>query len=344
MRVTREDDRNPKVRRRAAWVLTAITLGVVVSMIVIGITRLASDGSTDRGLALSTSNAPRRPVDDGSDARVVDLRTGDVSRLPRPIARIPFDCCFSVSPDGSRIAFIGLVGDDSDDVPGRYALMVADVDGSDLGRVAVDAQGTTKDRPQWSADGRQLVYERESDGALVIVDVATRVVTPIADGHRGEYTQPTFSPDGETILFTRDHDQPPALWTVPATGGTGSKLIEPGAYGTYSPDGRTIAYTLVDTDRYEGIWLAGADGDHRRRVPKMFPGTMMGFLTGLQERSRAAWSPDGTRIAASLVDGAPVVVADLGTGRTQEVAGGGQPVWLDEHTLIVDNFRPLVAD
>ena len=218
MRVTREDDRKPGVRSGAAWVLTTVTLGIVVTMIVIGITRLASDGSTDRGPARLTASASQRPVDDGSDARVVDLRTGDVSRLPRPIARVPFDCCFSVSPDGSRVAFIGLVGNSDDDVPGRYAVMVADVDGSDLHQVAADAQGATKDRPQWSADGRQIVYERESDGALVVVDVATRVVTPITDGRRGEYTQPTFSPDGRTILFTRDHDRPPALWTVPATG------------------------------------------------------------------------------------------------------------------------------
>ena len=348
MGVRREDDRKPTVRGRVAWVLTTVTLGIVVTMIVIGITRLASDGSTDRGPALSTASGSLRPVDDGSDARVVDLRTGEVSKLPRSIARIPFDCCFSVSPDGSRVAFIGLVGSSDDDVPGRYAVMVAEVDGGDLRQVAADAQGSTRDRPQWSPDGERIVYERESDGALVVVDVATRVVTPITDGSRGEYTQPAFSPDGSTILFTREHDQPTALWTVPATGGRESVLLEPGAYGTYSPDGGTIAYTWIGAkpvaNTYQGIWLAAADGGHRRRVPNVYRGTMMGFLTGLQERSRAAWSPDGTRIAASLDDGGPVVVADLGTTEAQDVAEEGQPVWLDEHTLIIDNFRPLAAD
>jgi len=349
MGVTRKYDRKQTagMRGRAAWVLTTVTLTVVITMIVTGITRLGSGGSRDANPGPATSRASEPQSDEGSDARVVDLRTGDVSRLPRSIARIPFDCCFSVSPDGSRLAFIGLVGSSDDDVPGRYAVMVADVDGSDLRRVAADAQGATKDRPQWSPDGGRIVYERESDGALVVVDVATRAITPITDGSRGEYTQPAFSPDGRTILFTREHDQPTALWTVPATGGRESVLIEPGAYGTYSPDGGTIAYTWVGVKpwaNYQGIWLAAADGGHRRRVPKMFTGTLTGFLTGLQQRSRSAWSPDGTRIAASLVDGGPVVVADLGTRESQEVAERGQPGWLDDHTLIIDDYRPLTAN
>jgi Tol biopolymer transport system component len=331
------------MRGRAAWVLTTVTLGIVFTMIVIGVVRLGSGGDIDLSPPSPTSSASERPADDGSDARVLDLRTGEVSRLPRSIARIAFDCCFSVSPDGGRIAFIGMVGTSHDRWPGRHGIVVSDVDGSGLRVVARDALGASRDRPQWSPDGTEIVFERESDGALAVVDVATRVVTPITDGDRGEYTQPTFSPDGRTVLFTRDRDQPPALWTVPATGGRESLLIAPGAYGTYSPDGATIAYTWVGTDRYEGIWLAGADGNHRRRASNVFPGTLMGFLVGMQERSRAAWSPDGTSIVASLVDGRPVVVADLGTGETREVAGGGQPVWLDDQTLIIDNYRPLTV-
>jgi Tol biopolymer transport system component len=302
------------------------------------------------------NRTPTPPSDHGSDARVVNLRTGAVSNLPPAIANVPNDCCYSVSPDGTRIAFIGTVG------PGNEKsnrIFVADVDGTDLTQLSHDAateislvsrpvgtEPTTISPPQWSPDGSRIVYERAGDLEIVVVDVDTGSATRVTYGEHGEHLGPTFSPDAQTILFTRSHRQPAALWTVPATGGRESVLLEPGSFGTYSPDGTTIAYTSIGTHpvstTYRGIWVADADGRHPREVPSFYHGrVLMGILIGLQERSRAAWSPDGTRIAASLVNGGPVVVVDLGTNRSQEVARHGEPAWLDDHTLIIDNYRAL---
>jgi Tol biopolymer transport system component len=45
------------------------------------------------------------------------------------------------------------------------------------------------------------------------------------------------------------------------------------------------------------------------------------------------WSPDGTRIA--YTDGNAIYAVDAATGTTKQVVGhGGNPEWLDNHTLI----------
>lgn len=135
---------------------------------------------------------------------------------------------------------------------------------------------------QWSPDGRALVfaaqdlndpddpllwkdwYRTEGFGNirrrvhLWTVEVATGAVTQMTRGdfHHG---QPTWSPDGRQIAFmanrggreeaivsstNEDYD----IWVVPATGGEPRKLTRntgPDISPSWSPDGRSIAYTSV---------------------------------------------------------------------------------------------------
>lgn len=50
-----------------------------------------------------------------------------------------------------------------------------------------------------------------------------------------------------------------------------------------------------------------------------------------------AWSPDGTRVAFEGRRFGRVVVANLTTGGLRAVGRGEHPVWLDDHTLIVES-------
>jgi Tol biopolymer transport system component len=115
---------------------------------------------------------------------------------------------------------------------------------------------------------------------------------------------------------------------VPVTGGKSVLLVDDATAGTLLPDGSTLA---VECGGFDGaICIAHADGTNLRvlvRSPSLGP----------------KWSPDGTLIAyndqADGPTGNKVFVVDVATGETTFVA---LPVseWLDDHTLIIENFGP----
>lgn len=84
-----------------------------------------------------------------------------------------------------------------------------------------------------------------------------------------------FSPDGQTLLFTRIHQGKMSLWTMPAKGGDMTRLLpnhaEPHFDGHFSPDGKRIVYVydqLQGTDGKLRINVCNADGtDDATLVP-----------------------------------------------------------------------------
>ena len=76
-----------------------------------------------------------------------------------------------------------------------------------------------------------------------------------------------FSPNGDTLLFTRIHQGKMSLWTLPAVGGDMKRLLpdhaEPHFDGHFSPDGKRIVYVydqLQGTDGKLRINVCNADG------------------------------------------------------------------------------------
>ncbi len=126
-------------------------------------------------------------------------------------------------------------------------LWVANIDGSQPRRLTVD-EGV-ESNPKFSPDGKFIAfsaqYEGNTDVYIIPVEggVPKRLTWhPSADIVRG------FTPDGKNILFasqravfTRRYMQ---FFTVPVTGGNETQLPLPNATdGTWSPDGKYIAYT-----------------------------------------------------------------------------------------------------
>jgi WD40 repeat protein len=128
------------------------------------------------------------------------------------------------------------------------------------------------------------------------------------------------------------------LWTAHADGSAPRRILSmPGISSpTFSPDGRTIAF-LAATAAGTDVWLAAADGSVTRRLGTIADGgdpvlTPVGPL---------AWSPDGTRLALSLMPagirgGTPSHwVLWLDSGMFDRVGeGGDQPVWLGRQVLV----------
>ena len=112
------------------------------------------------------------------------------------------------SPDGARIAFARTEEGDGDDTD----LYVVGTDGSGLTQLTA---GPSRDRaPDWSPDGRQIVFQGGS-----VADQSLYVVRPDGTGlrrltHRRYDSAPSWSPDGRKIVFAGSG----SVWTMDRDG------------------------------------------------------------------------------------------------------------------------------
>ncbi|MBW3634498.1 MAG: hypothetical protein KY456_15885, partial [Chloroflexi bacterium] len=153
----------------------------------------------------------------------------------------------------------------------------------------------------FSPDGAHIAYVSDASGQFNLwrqpTDGGESVQLTDYDEHA--VRQIAWSPDGATILFTRDHqgDEFYQLHLIPAAGGDSTPLTDQprvqhflAALAPWSPDSRRIAY-------------AGND-----RVPTDQDVLIRDLTTGSTQRALAgdafyfpmAWSPDGH--AASVID------------------------------------------
>lgn len=129
-----------------------------------------------------------------SSTEVFSIERGGGS--PRQITRSSGeDTNPDCSPDGNRIAF-------TSSRSGTPQIYVMNMDGSDLQRVTVN--GRYNEGASWHPDGSKLVYARRTERGdrfdIAVVDLVTgqdQLLTTAPGSH--EY--PTFSPNGEWIVF-----------------------------------------------------------------------------------------------------------------------------------------------
>src|ERR1700687_168756 len=136
------------------------------------------------------------------------------------------------------------------------------------------------------------------------VDTLPRDLTP------GDYDAPVFSlggqddyafsPDGQEICYTSNHDKNPAastnndLWTVPVSGGAAKNITaeHPASHSPplYSPDGRYIAYRAQQRPGYESdrfrLMLYDRKTGERRDATEDFDHWVGSFV----------WAPDSAAI------------------------------------------------
>jgi Tol biopolymer transport system component len=222
-----------------------------------------------------------------------------------------------------RVAFRGTVD-------GVASIYVANPDGSGVTRL------TDGIEPAWSWDGGRIAYATDP-GPFAIHTMAVGGSNPVA---LGEGRAPDWSPDGTQIVFSLD-----TAIAVMNTDGSNRRVLvtltSPGMPAgvtelrrpTWSPDGGRIAF---DSWGGPGTTVLGsiqthimdADGSNLRLL------SQDGW-----SKYNAAWSPDGTRIAALSYDVVPpgsgggylpaLATYDVGSGQRQVVYGtlGG---WLTE--------------
>ena len=251
----------------------------------------------------------------------LDLRNGSLKRLTY---KSYLDHYPVWSPDGSRIAFVGVPANDFNDLGARLYAMAAD--GSDLrDLVAVvppyvlsqieamekeaavlDLKGIALFPPVWSPDGEKLAFLVYEGGffpfrkILFTVRIDGSELTRIAED---VVSVASWSPDGQRLAVAKYSGDSVGLFTLAADGSDlrqVAAIIDSTPFKSrnsryqskvhtvaWSPDGSQLLYSC----------------DSGACVVNLADGQITSLANSLDSRDRpniAAWSPDGTRIAVYI--------------------------------------------
>lgn len=240
------------------------------------------------------------PIEGGVATRILD--DGYDARMP------------AWSPDGRRLAFQAYRS-------GTWSVWTINVDGSDLRQVT---WGPFDDRePHWSADGTRLAFSSDRSGNYDIW------VLTLASGELWHATRepsnefmPAWSPKrdervgGGTLAFVSDRRDAPGVYRIvfgaDVIGEVGEPVSGSVAAPSWSPDGETLAYSVVEgsvsrlvvggkniADAAEDVfpfraqWLSStellytADGKIKRRRAGGGPARTIEFSAGVAFTRRA---------------------------------------------------------
>ncbi|MGH2978424.1 MAG: TolB family protein [Solirubrobacterales bacterium] len=182
--------------------------------------------------------------------------------------------------------------------------------------------------PEWSADGRQLVYARETPSGYDI-----RVVNSDGSGDHSLGVagfNPAWSPDGTKIAFQLD-----GIYVMNSDGTEVTQVRPSGAGPDWSPDGTRIAfYDAPSGSPIAEIYTMNPEGTNPVQITEGQVDSIASFFP--------SWSPDGTKIAFnSGVRGLPYEVFSMnadGSGQTNLTnnadASDERPAWSPDGSQI----------
>ena len=163
-------------------------------------------------------------------------------KLERVTTRLGYNGMPSISPDGTRIAYV------SDRTGGLEIYVTSFTPG---GReVAITSDGRQNVEPAWSPDGQWIAYHSRKTSGIWIVEATGGVPRQVTDFG----SMPGWSPDGSTLAFNSDVGGLSAqstLWTVRRDGTGLRQLTRPGhpqgghRDPSWSYSGKWIAFNVI---------------------------------------------------------------------------------------------------
>ncbi|HTX30338.1 MAG TPA: S9 family peptidase [Solirubrobacteraceae bacterium] len=302
----------------------------------------------------------------------------DGSEPPRPFSEGPADRSPRFSPDGKWLAYISV----PEDHPERAHVRLAPLDGGIPAQCGELPGAVTQ--LAWSPDSRRIVVvcrvgapvrdEQEAsernaprlvrglgarlDGVgwhegrrhLFLIDVADGSTRQLTRGDF-DHDDPSFSPDGENIVFASDrHPRRDDrqlrrdAWIIPASGGRRRRLTDGTgrvAAPAFSPDGSLVAFAgqvVADWDAEPRFFVVAADGSGSVEPIAPEDDRPVPFLPGLPAPFR--WTGD-RELVILLADRGSFTLrrARVGQARSRELVGGDIQI---DGVAVRPGRRPLV--
>ena len=285
-----------------------------------------------------------------NDLSIVDIATGRGRRITHGLRAYDPD----VSPGGKTIVFARKLGD-------RSELQTIGLDGEGLRPLTTSVPGTEWSSPRWRPQGDAIVAARLLPGGwldIVRVDPATGAVEGLTHD-RAKDVEPTWTPDGETVVFRSDRDGVSNLHALRLSDGSLLRLtnVLGGAFDpSVSPDGRSLAFSSYSSRGFDietapletgsaspaGTWVDENPPPHPDPMPDASPATPYRPWSTLWPRFWTPWASFGAaQDRVGVVTGGSDVLFRHAWGlealwgtKTGKVDGRG--------FYIYDRFRPTL--
>jgi len=168
-----------------------------------------------------------------------------------------------ISPDGSRVAVVKA------DLPNESAdVFVLDIKSGAITRITTSARTEFVQAPIWSPDGSKVAYVamRKGQEGIYMRPANGQGAEELVWRNPGAFIfLSDWSTDGKTLTFTFSDMKGGTLYTLPLEGAPDRKATEVAKtelqmFGSrFSPDGRFLAYTIVDKANKGEIFVRSAD-------------------------------------------------------------------------------------
>ena len=211
--------------------------------------------------------------------------------------------------------------------------------GLDIVPLTATTPGVFDDSAAVSPNGLDIAFDRfDLSGRLTgiwmihrgsVIHYVIRLTTTPKSFAGGDQA-PSFSPDGQEVVFARDRleNEGDGALGIVKVDGTGLRQIPTGLVHvncpSFSPDGNKILFDSPAQDGAQNIYVIGADGKGLKALTSE---------TKPDEASNPAWSPDGTKIVFTQFHG-----GDDFVGLVVMNADGSDPIVTWHPTPKTDNF------